>query len=218
MIPQKLHYCWFGNKNLPKRLSDCIKTWKLLMPDYELKRWDESNSKIDSIVFLKEAYSAKKWAFVTDYIRLVALYNEGGIYLDTDVIVNRCFDDFLENDFFSAVEYHPGIIDREKTFWLLNKDGTLKDESTGCPGIGILAAIMGSIPRHKFIKDCMDYYNSRHFILSDGSFDMKVNPAIYAELAVKYGFRYKNELQKITHGGGGGGYGFLSVFYTGRRI
>jgi mannosyltransferase OCH1-like enzyme len=202
MIPKKLHYCWFGNKKMPQRLLRCIKTWQLTMPDYEIKRWDESNTNMNSNVFVEESYNVKKWAFVTDYIRLFALYNEGGIYLDTDVIVTKRFDDFLQDDFFSAVEYHPALIEKKKTFQLINKDGTLKDKSTGCPGIGILAAVMGSVPKHEFIKECMDYYNNRHFVLADGSFDIKVNPAIYAEVAEKYGFRYFNILQKI--GGGGG--------------
>jgi mannosyltransferase OCH1-like enzyme len=171
----------------------------MIMPDYDIKRWDESNSKIQDIKFIAEAYKAKKYAFVTDFIRLLALYNEGGIYLDTDVIVNKPFDCFLENEYFSAVEYHPSIIEKNNTFQLLNEDASLIDITRNCPGIGLLAAIIGSVPNHIFIKDCMDYYINRSFILSDGKFDMKVNPAVYAELAAKYGFKYKDTLQNIQN-------------------
>ncbi|MDR2398598.1 MAG: glycosyl transferase, partial [Spirochaetaceae bacterium] len=111
-IPKKIHYCWFGKNKMSKRLTSCIETWKSVMPDYQIICWDETNFDITSIPFVAEAYRAKKWAFVTDYVRLYALYIEGGIYLDTDVVVTKRFDNFLENDFFSAVEYHQSIIER----------------------------------------------------------------------------------------------------------
>ena len=82
---KKIHYCWFGGKKLPKSVEDCIKTWKKFLPDYEIKQWDESNFDVNSFPFVKEAYESKKWAFVSDYVRIYALYNEGGLYLDTDV-------------------------------------------------------------------------------------------------------------------------------------
>jgi mannosyltransferase OCH1-like enzyme len=198
MIPRKIHYCWFGKGQMPKRLADCIKTWELVMPDYQIVQWDESKFDIGSIPFTAEAYGAKKWAFVSEYIRLLALYTEGGIYLDIDVIAVKRFDDFLENDFFSAVDYHPYKIKAGNSLSLLNEDGTLKDGHTSCPhGFGILSPIMGSIPGHVFIKDCMEYYNNRHFILPDGTLDLKPTNDICAEIATKYGFRYKDVLQKL---------------------
>ncbi len=85
MIPKMIHYCWFGGKPLPKDVLDCIKTWKKYCPDYEIKRWDESNFDVNSHPFMKAAYEAKAWAFVSDYARLKVVYDNGGIYLDTDV-------------------------------------------------------------------------------------------------------------------------------------
>jgi mannosyltransferase OCH1-like enzyme len=185
---------------MPKRLSDCIRTWELVMPDYQIIRWGETNSDIDSIPFTAEAYAAKKWAFVSDYVRLFALYTEGGIYFDTDVIAVKRFDDFLENDFFSAVDYHPYMVKEGNSLSLLNEDGTLKDGHTSCPlGLGILSPIMGSIPGHIFIKDCMEYYRNKHFILPDGTLDQKTTGDICAEIATKYGFRYKDVLQKLEY-------------------
>jgi mannosyltransferase OCH1-like enzyme len=198
-IPRKIHYCWFGDKKITGQLSKCIQTWKKIMPDYELKLWNENNFDINCIPFVQEAYQAKKWAFVSDYARLYALYNEGGLYFDTDVIVKRRFDDFLENEFFSAVEHHPN---NENLYRYIYNDGTLKDEcyNPGILGIGVLAAIMGSTIGHPFIKECLDYYKNNHFKLSNGEYNMKVNPAIYAEIAYKYGFRYKDVFQKLEGG------------------
>jgi mannosyltransferase OCH1-like enzyme len=169
------------------------------MPDYEIVCWNETNFHITSIPFVAETCKAKKYGFTVDYLRLHALYNYGGIYLDTDVIVTKTFDTFLNNDLFSAVEYHPGIIERENTFSLLDDDGLPRYECDGVPGIGILVAIMGSIKKHPFIETCLDFYRNYHFIQPDGTYNMKVAPAIYAEIARKYGFRYKNTLQKVQN-------------------
>jgi mannosyltransferase OCH1-like enzyme len=134
---------------------------------------------------------------VSDYFRLLALYTEGGIYFDTDVIAVKRFDDFLENDFFSGIYYHSYVIKRSNSLSLLNEDGTLKDGYTSCLGLSIMTPMMGSIPGHIFIKDWMEHYNNKHFILPDGTFDMTPNNDICSKIATKYGFRYKNVLQKL---------------------
>lgn len=77
MIPKKIHYCWFGEKQMPKLAEKCIKSWKKYCPDYEIIRWDEKTFDININKYVKEAYENKKYAFVTDYVRLWALYNEG---------------------------------------------------------------------------------------------------------------------------------------------
>ena len=103
MIPKTIHYCWFGPKPLPKLVINCMKTWTDQLPDYEIKLWNENNSPMD-VPFVSEAYQAKKYAFVSDYVRFWALYHYGGIYLDTDMFVLRSFDDLLENDCFFGWE------------------------------------------------------------------------------------------------------------------
>ncbi len=103
MIPKKIHYCWFGRKPFPELVKKCIETWKQHLPDYEFCLWNEQNSPMD-VPFVKEAYTAKKYAFVADYVRFWALYNHGGIYLDTDMYVIRSFDDLLNNECFFAWE------------------------------------------------------------------------------------------------------------------
>lgn len=103
MIPKILHYCWFGPNKMPKTVRRCIATWRKHLPDYEFRLWNESNSPM-SHPFVQSAYQAKRYAFVADYVRFWALYNYGGIYLDTDMYVLRSFNDLLESNFFCAYE------------------------------------------------------------------------------------------------------------------
>ena len=100
MIPKKIHYCWFGGNPLPETVQRCINSWRKFCPDYEIIEWNESNYNIHKIPFIAEAYDAKKYAFVSDYARLDIIYNEGGIYLDTDVELIRSLDTLLSNNSF----------------------------------------------------------------------------------------------------------------------
>lgn len=92
MIPKVIHYCWFGGNPLPSDVKKCIKSWKKMCPDYEIKCWNESNFNINEHPFVRAAYSAKAWAFVSDYARLKIIYDNGGIYLDTDVELLKNLD------------------------------------------------------------------------------------------------------------------------------
>jgi mannosyltransferase OCH1-like enzyme len=202
-IPKKIHYCWLSGEKMPEDTVKCIKTWKQIMPDYELVLWDKNKFDIDSVVFTKEACSVKKWAFAADFIRIFAIYTEGGIYMDTDVYVKKSFDNFLNNDFFTSLEYHKEGAIKENAFELLNEDGTLKNHNdrifTRC--IGIQAAVLGGVKGHPFLKSCLDWYKNKNFILPDGTYYNKIiSPAIYADIAIEYGFRYKDELQKLNNG------------------
>ena len=88
-----IHYCWFGGKPLPKLAKKCIKSWKKFLPDFEIREWNETNFDINITKFSKQAYDAKKWAFVSDVARIYALKNYGGIYFDTDMIVTKNIDE-----------------------------------------------------------------------------------------------------------------------------
>lgn len=103
-IPPVLHYCWFGNNNLPLEYKRYIESWKKFCPDYKIIRWDESNYDVTKHTFLKKAYKEKKWAFVSDYARLDIVYNNGGIYLDTDVEVIKNFDELRKFHAFFGFE------------------------------------------------------------------------------------------------------------------
>jgi len=97
MIPKVIHYCWFGRSEKPKLTRKCIESWKRYCPDYEIIEWNEDNFDVNANRYVKEAYNNKKFAFVSDYVRLFALYNYGGIYMDTDVEVLKNLD-FILND------------------------------------------------------------------------------------------------------------------------
>lgn len=169
MIPKKIHYCWFGGKKLPKLARKCIDSWKKKCPDYEIIEWNESNFDLNSNTYVKEAFENKKWAFITDYVRLYVLYNYGGVYMDTDVEVIKNIDKFLDNKAFSGFEN----IDYVPT------------------------GIMASEKHNKLIKELMDYYNDRHFVMSDGKLDLKSNTETITEILSTKGLVKNNEFQVI---------------------
>ena len=198
MIPKKIHYCWLSGEPLPGNLVQCLSSWRNVLNDYEIIKWDAQSFDVASVPFVKEACSVGKWAFASDYIRLHALYEEGGIYLDTDVYVRKRFDSFLNHDFISAVEYHPGIVKSQKTRILLNSDGSKKNKADAVPGIGVQAAFMGSVQGHPFVKKAMDYYRDRSFVLDDGKLaTTMLAPAVLALCAEDFGFKYVNAWQHV---------------------
>jgi hypothetical protein len=189
---------------MPDFFTKCIETWKKVMPDYEIILWDQNKFDINSVPFVAEACSVKKWAFAADYVRLYAVYTEGGIYLDSDVIVKKSFDNFLHYDFFTSLEDGAEVQEGRNTMQtLLNEDGTLKKPVLQRVfGFGLQAAIFGGIKGHPFLKDCMEWYKSNHYLLPNGDrreFNMEIAPDIYAYIAQKYGFRYKYEKQKLKN-------------------
>ena len=198
MIPKIIHYVWLGRKQLSLETRSFIKTWKMHMPDYEIKCWNEDSFDCNSIPWVREAIEHKMWAFAADYIRLYALYYEGGIYLDTDVEVLRSFDTFLYNSFFSSTEVHPGF----ETLGKPKLDENYKPIITGdaIPNFGILSAIMGAEKGNRLIGDCLNYYTNLKFINTDGTMFVKIIiPDILGIQAVKYGFRYIDETQELNY-------------------
>ena len=99
-----IHYCWFGDKPLPKLAKKCIESWKKYLPDYEIIKWSEENVDLDECPFIKGAYQNKKWAFVADYARVKAMNKMGGIYFDTDMEVTKNIDELLKKGPFLGVE------------------------------------------------------------------------------------------------------------------
>lgn len=171
MIPKKIHYCWFGKGKMPELALKCIESWRVNLPDYELKEWNENSFDINSNFYVKEAYESRKFAFVTDYVRLYALYTEGGIYMDTDVEVLKNFDSFLDLPAFSGFEDNMHI------------------------PTGIMAAEKGSI----WAKWQLEYYSGRHFLLPDGTLDLTTNVDIIGGLMEEKGFILKNGLYNFQN-------------------
>ena len=134
MIIKKVHYVWVGEGRFNATIKKCIKSWKKNLPNYEFKLWTVENAPMH-VPFLRQAYDLKAWAFCSDYVRLYALYNEGGIYLDTDMLVIKSIDRLLNADFFIGKE--------DETF--------------------LGGSIIGSIKGHEFIKRCLDYYDNASY-------------------------------------------------------
>ena len=169
MIPKKIHYCWFGGNPLPEETKIYIESWKKYCPDYEIIEWNEKNFDLNCNIYIQEAYQAKKWAFITYYVRLYVMYNYGGIYMDTDVEVIKSLDPYLNNKAFSGFE-------------------TFTDIPTG---------IMASEKGFPLFKEFLDYYKDRHFIMNDGSYDMTTNVVIITNICKKYGLKRNNTKQTI---------------------
>ena len=173
VIPKKIHYCWFGHIPLPDLALKCIASWKKYLPDYEIIEWNESNYDINYNDYMREAYEAKKWAFVSDYARFDILYRFGGLYFDTDVELIRSIDDIVKNGSFMGCE--PSY-----------------DKFAAAPGLGLAAA-----PGLNLYQNILENYRIRHFIRSDGSFDQKT-VVTFVEILVEYGFDiYDHSVQKV---------------------
>lgn len=135
MIPKKLHYCWFGNNPKSDIFQDCLASWKLHCPDFEIVEWNEINSKKYSNSFYKNALRKKKYAFAADYIRTKVLYEQGGVYLDTDMLLLKPINALLGYVFFTGEE--------------------VKDR--------VAFGLYGSVPKHLFLKRMLEFYNTNEF-------------------------------------------------------
>lgn len=169
MIPKTIHYCWFGRNKFPPLVEKCIESWKKYCPDYELICWNEDNFDINANKFVSEAYKAKQWAFVSDYVRLFAIYSYGGVYMDTDVELLKPIDCFLNEKAFSGFEMSQS------------------------PITGIIACTKG----HLFIKMLLDDYDDRSFVLADGSYDMTPNTMTVSDICLRNGLLLNDRKQTI---------------------
>lgn len=149
MIPKIIHYCWFGRGPMPELALKCIDSWHAHMPDWTYKLWNEDNFDVQSVTYVKEAYEARKFAFVTDYVRLFALYTEGGVYMDTDVETLKSYDDLLDLSAFTGYEGSKR---------LPPVTGTMASEAGG-----------------QWVKEQLDEYAGLHFKNDDGSLNMMTN-------------------------------------------
>lgn len=156
-IPKKIHYVWVGGKPKPKDIQKCMKSWGKYLKDYEIIEWNESNFDINSHPFPKAAYEAKKWAYVSDYIRAYVLYHEGGVYLDTDNLVVAPIDKLLENRAFVGYE-------------------TDEWPFTAC---------FGAEKGHPLLKKILEYYDHNDFRFDKKDQLKEVNTKIVADILIK---------------------------------
>lgn len=169
-IPKIIHYCWFGRKEKPTKVKDCINSWHKYLGDYEFIEWNEDNFDINCNDYVKQAYQEKKYAYVSDYARINALYNFGGIYMDTDVIVYKSFNNLLDNKCILGFE--------EENF--------------------IATSFMACIPKHDLIKEFIDNYNGIYFYNEDQSLNMITNVKRLTQILENRGLIRNNKFQCIN--------------------
>ena len=202
MIPKIIHYCWFGKGLMPQSQKKCIEGWKRLMPDYEIKRWDESTFDLDKFPLAKYACEVKKYALASDVCRYNVLSKYGGIYLDTDVEVFERFDSLLDCNFFTAVELYNEFFQEKVAEKYLNDDFTPKDPDNDVPHFEVLTSSMGCCPGFEMIVKIRDYYNS-----AEASPERALkyrewvnNDRLVARYCAERGFRYKDVTQHFGDG------------------
>lgn len=165
MIPKIIHYCWLSNDPIPENLNQYVSHWQEVLSDYEFIKWDFSKFDKESSNWVSEAYEAKKYAFACDYIRLYAIYNFGGIYMDMDIEVVKSFDELLKQSEMFAYE-----------------------EKKNC---GIEAGCFGAEKNNPFVRQCLEYYQNRHFIMKNGQLDTVPLPQIMQKIYNDKNFKFK---------------------------
>ena len=150
-IPKIIHYCWFSDDPFPKQIKECMATWRDQLRDYEFVHWDREKLYATGCAWAIEAYESKKYAFAADYIRCYSVYHYGGIYLDTDVEVFKPFDQLLCH----------------KSFMGMDSRGDLE------------AAVFGAQKHSNWLKRALDFYEKRHFVNPDGTFNLITMPQVF---------------------------------------
>lgn len=169
-IPKVIHYCWFGGNDFPNSAKKCIESWVKFFPEYEIKEWNESNFDIKCCDYVKEAYAAKKWAFVSDYARFWILFHEGGLYFDTDVEVIKDMHEIVTNGAFMGCE-------------AMHKCA---------PGLGI-----GASPGLGLYKELIDYYNNIHFFRESG--DVLTVVDYTSNILLQHGWKGNGKIEEIEN-------------------
>lgn len=169
MIPKILHYCWFGKDEIPDNLKKCMDSWSIYFNEYEIMRWDESSFDVNSTMWTKQAYNEKKYAFVSDYVRLYALEKYGGIYLDTDVMIRKSFTPFLKFQAFGGFEND----------------------------LYLTSAVIGCEAHFSLIKEFLEYYKGRSFLMKEGGLNNEANVIMITNVCKKYGLQINDKEQEI---------------------
>ena len=175
IIPKIIHYCWFGPNEKPELVLKCIESWKKYLPEYELREWTDTDLSNINNQYLKDAFAEKKWAFVSDYVRLYALYNYGGIYLDTDEEILKPLDKFLNLDLCLGKEEYLG----RKRY--------------------MIASFIAAKKNNKLIKELLNLYENIKFYKQDGSFNLLANTELFNKFLIeKYNLPEKVNSKQVT--------------------
>lgn len=180
MIPKKIHYCWFGGNPLPDNYRQYIQTWRKFFPDYEIVEWNEKNFDVQCNTYVSQAYAAKKWAFVSDFARFKILYEQGGIYFDTDVEVIKDMSKLIAKGPFMGTE---------------PKERNGRIEYHIAPGLGLAAE--SGMP---ILGEILDFYEGISFLNADGSNNTTTIVKYTTDIFLKHGYLpLENEVQ-MTEG------------------
>ena len=171
MIPKLIHYCWFGGAPLGEKELASIDSWKRFCPNYEIRRWDESNYDIHKNKYMSDAYDNGKWAFVSDYARIDVVNQYGGLYFDTDVELIRSPDELLDCGLFCGWENRRGA----------RENGLEYDNSVNF-GLGF-----GAVAQHPILGEVLDLYEGLKFVNADGTLNLLACPVYQTEVLRRHG-------------------------------
>lgn len=174
MIPKIIHYCWFGKNPKPEIINTYIKSWEKFFPEYEIIEWNEKNFPIDKACeYVKQAYESKKYAFVSDYVRLYALFQMGGIYFDTDIEAMADIKHYLEGK--------KAVFGFEDDYY-------------------VMTGFMSAEPRLDCFRKLIEIYDQKSFLLPSGKYDTLPNPVIVTEVLEQYGLVPNGKKQTFSSG------------------
>lgn len=173
MIPKIIHLCWFSNDPFPVEIKICLDSWKRVLPDYEVRRWTYEDAKAIGCRFIDEALAARKWAFAADVVRFYAVYKEGGVYMDSDILIKKRFDRFIPEHGFATFHEHIGQQLQLQAAFLMGEKG------------------------NAYCKAVFDYYNLRPFLKPDGTYDLTISPVVMLDMAYARGYKPEDTEQYL---------------------
>lgn len=173
MIPKIIHLCWFSNDPFPVEIKICLDSWKRVLPDYEVRRWTYEDAKAIGCRFIDEALAARKWAFAADVVRFYAVYKEGGVYMDSDILIKKRFDRFIPEHGFATFHEHIGQQLQLQAAFLMGEKG------------------------NAYCKAVFDYYNLRPFLKPDGTYDLTISPVVMLDMASARGYKPEDTEQHL---------------------
>ena len=176
MIPKIIHLCWFSNDPFPVEIKICLDSWKRVLPDYEVRRWTYEDAKAIGCRFIDEALAARKWAFAADVVRFYAVYKEGGVYMDSDILMKKRFDRFIPEHGFATFHEHIGQQLQLQAAFLMGEKG------------------------NAYCKAVFDYYNQRPFLKPDGTYDLTISPVVMLDMAYARGYKPEDTEQHLEDG------------------
>lgn len=184
MIPKIIHLCWFSHDPYPVEIKVCLDSWRKVLPDYEVRVWTYDDARAINIPFINEALDAHRWAFAADVVRVYAVYQFGGIYMDSDIYLYRRFDEFLPKADDAFVTFHDKVRPDEP------------DDPNG-HAFGPNGAFFIGTKGNTFCKELLDYYTSHHYRLPDGTFDNTESPSVMRGVARRHGYVCEDRLLEL---------------------